>query len=170
MRLWSGILALVLTLALSGCAGYRLGPSNGATAGARTIQIQPFTNRTLEPRLSDALTSALRKEIQREGTFQLTTRDAGDLIVSGDITHFERGEVSFLPVDVVTARDYKVSFTAHVVARDRITGKTVLDRDMIGSTLMRVGTDLPSVERQTLPLLAADLSRQITAALADGSW
>jgi hypothetical protein len=170
MRLMCGMVGLVLMLALSGCAGYRLGPSNGATAGDRTIQIKPFTNRTPEPRLSDALTSALRKEIQREGTFQLATTYAGDLIVSGEITHFERGEVSFLPVDVVTARDYKVSFTAHVVARDRITTRVVLERDMTGSTLMRVGADLPSVERQTLPLLAADLARQITAALADGTW
>lgn len=164
------MIGVVLALVASGCAGYRLGPSNGQVAGNRTIQITPFTNRTLEPRLSDALTSALRKEIQREGTFQLATREVGDLVVSGEITHFERGEVSFLPVDVVTARDYKVSFTAHVVARDRITGKTVLERDMTGSTLMRVGNDLPSVERQTLPLLAADLARQITAALADGTW
>lgn len=170
MRLWSGIALMVLALVVSGCAGYRLGPSNGATAGDRSIQITPFANHTLEPRLSDALTSALRKEIQREGTYQLATRYSGDLIVSGEITHFERGEVSFLPVDVVTARDYKLSFTAHVVARNRITSKVVLDRDLTGSTLMRVGNDLPSVERQALPLLAADLARQITAALADGSW
>lgn len=170
MRFWSGIVVMTFALLLSGCAGYQLGPSNGQTAGARTIQVTPFINRTLEPRLSDALTSALRKELQREGTFQLVTREAGDVVVSGDITKFERGEVSFLPVDVVTARDYKVSFTAHVVARDRLSGKTVLDRELTGNTLMRVGNDLPSVERQTLPLLAADLARQITAALADGSW
>lgn len=170
MRSWTGIVGVGLALLLSGCAGYQLGPSNGQSAGARTIQITPFTNHTLEPRLSDALTSALRKEIQRDGTFQLVTREAGDLIVSGEITKFERGEVSFLPVDVVTARDYKVSFTAHVLARDRFSGKVVLDRDLTGSTLMRVGNDLPSVERQTLPLLATDLARQITAALADGTW
>lgn len=170
MRRWSGILGVVLALVVSGCGGYRLGPSNGAVAGDRSIQIAPFANHTLEPRLSDALTSALRKEIQRDGTYQLATRYAGDVIVSGEITHFERGEVSFLPVDVVTARDYKVSFTAHVVARNRITSKVILDRDMTGSTLMRVGNDLPSVERQSLPLLAADLARQITAALADGTW
>lgn len=170
MRFWSGIVGMALALLLSGCASYRLGPSNGQVAGGRTIQITPFANRTLEPRLGDALTSALRKELQREGTFQLVTSEAGDLVVSGEITKFERGEVSFLPVDVVTARDYKVSFTAHVVARDRLSGKTVLDRELTGSALMRVGNDLPSVERQTLPLMAADLARQITAALADGTW
>jgi hypothetical protein len=170
MRLLAAISGIALALLVSGCAGYRLGPSNGLRAGDRTVQIVPFTNRTLEPRLSDAATSALRKEIQREGTFQLATDIPGEVVVTGEIIRYDRGEISFLPSDVVTARDYRVSFTAHVIARDRLTGKTLLDRDMTGTALMRVGSDLPSVERQTLPSIAADLARQITAALADGTW
>jgi hypothetical protein len=39
-----------------------------------------------------------------------------------------------------------------------------------GYTLLRVGSDLTSAERQALPLLAADFARQVTALLADGSW
>ncbi|MGC3959794.1 MAG: LPS assembly lipoprotein LptE [Verrucomicrobiota bacterium] len=122
------------------------------------------------PRLGDAATSALRKEIQREGTFRLANDEYTDLIVTGEIRQYTRGEVTFLPTDVVTARDYQVSMRAHVVARERITGKVVLERDLSGTALMRVGSDLPSAERQTLPLLATDLARQITAALADGTW
>jgi hypothetical protein len=160
----------VLALLGSGCAGYRVGPTDGHPARSRSVQIVPFANRTLEPRLGDAVTSALRKEIQRDGTLELATQDDGFLIVTGEITDLQRGEVSFLAVDVVTARDYKISFTAHVVATERYTGRVVLDRDLTGSTLMRVGSDMPSVERQTLPLLAADLARQITAALTDGTW
>jgi hypothetical protein len=170
MRLLAAISGVALALLVSGCAGYRLGPSNGQRAGDRTVQIVPFTNRTLEPRLSDAATSALRKEIQREGTFQLATDIPGEVVVTGEIIRYDRGEISFLASDVVTARDYRVSFTAHIIARDRLTGKTLLDRDLTGTTLMRVGSDLPSVERQTLPSIAADLARQITAALADGTW
>ncbi len=170
MRLLAVIPGIAFALLLSGCAGYRLGPSNGQRAGERTIQIVPFTNRTLEPRVSDAATTALRKEIQREGTFQLATTIPGEVVVTGEIIGFDRGEISFLANDVVTAQDYRVSFTAHVVARDRLTGKTLLDRDLTGTALMRVGKDLPSAERQTLPSIAADLARQITAALADGTW
>ncbi len=170
MRAGAGITCVLLAALLSGCAGYRVGPTNSELAGARTVQIVPFTNRTLEPRLSDAVTAALRREIQRDGTYQLETRYTGDIIVTGEITQYDRGEVSFLPVDVVTARDYKVSLAARVVARDRLTGNTIFERDLTGSTLMRVGADLPSVERQSLPLMATDLARQITAALADGGW
>lgn len=170
MRGFAAILLIAVAGGLTGCAGYRLGPSNGQAAGDRTVQIMPFSNRTLEPRLADGVTSALRREIQREGTFTLANDEYTDLIVTGQIMAYDRGEVTFLPSDVVTARDYKVEMRAHVIARERITGKVVMERDLTGTTLMRVGSDLPSAERQTLPLLAADLARQIAAALADGTW
>ena len=63
-----------------------------------------------------------------------------------------------------------ISMTAQVTARDRITGKVVLDQEIIGFTLLRVGQDLVSSERQSLPLLAGDLARNVTSRLADGSW
>ncbi len=169
MRGFVIIFLLVLAGGLSGCA-YRLGPSNGQSAGDRSVQIVPVANRTLEPRLGDATTSALRKEIQREGTFRLANDEYSDLIVTCEIRQYQRGEVTFLSTDVITARDYHLRMFAHVVARERITGKVVLERDLTGSALMRVGSDLPSAERQTLPLLGADLARQVVAALADGTW
>jgi hypothetical protein len=45
----------------SGCAGYHLGPTNGLRSGERSVQVNPFVNQTLEPRLGDAITSSLRK-------------------------------------------------------------------------------------------------------------
>jgi len=45
--------ACVLALAAGGCAGYRLGPTNGQAAGARSVQIDPFVNKTVQPRLGD---------------------------------------------------------------------------------------------------------------------
>ncbi len=170
MRLARNILAGTLLVVLCGCAGYRLGPSNGLRAGEKTIQIVPATNHTLEPRLGDAVTAALRKEIQRDGTFRLVTSGTADIVVQCELVSYNRTEVSFVPGDIVTAQDYRVSLGARVNAKDNSTGKTVLAREFTGNTLMRRGNDLPSVERQTLPILAADLSRQITAAIADGTW
>ena len=42
---------------LFGCAGYRLGPTGGFAAGEKSIQVMPFSNQTLEPRLTDAVTA-----------------------------------------------------------------------------------------------------------------
>jgi len=170
MRYFQILFAGFLALALSGCAGYRVGPSNGGRAGEKSVQVVPFANQTAEPRLGDNATAALRKEIQRDATFRLASNEPGDIVVQGEITHFIRNGVSFQSTDVITARDYRLIMTAHVTARDRVTGKVLLDKTMIGDTTVRVGNDLPSAERQARPLLATDLAQQITSLLADGDW
>lgn len=164
------ILHCLLGFLFAGCAGYRLGPTSGAAAGARSIQINFFRNETLEPRLSEPVASALRKRVQQEGTFRLNTHGEGDVVVSGVITKFNRSELSFQPNDILTVRDYDLSLVAKVIALDRTTGKAVLDREVGGRTTIRVGVDLGSAERQAVPLLAEDLARNITALLVDGEW
>ena len=129
---------------------------------SRRLTIAPWA------RVGDALTTAMRKEIQREGTFQLATREAG---ISSSRARFYTMTVarSVSANGCGDRRDYKVSFTAHVVARSRITGKVVLERDMTGNTLMRVGNDLPSAERQTLPLGSRIWPARSPPLWADGS-
>jgi len=164
------LLAWVAALGFCGCAGYRLGPSSGEAARTRSIQVNPFINQTLAPRLGDAVTVALRKGLQRDGTYQLATRGDGDVVVTGEITRYDRSELSYQPNDIVTVLDYRVTMTAHVTAHERSSGKTILDKDVSGYTLVRVGSDLTSAERQALSLLAEDLAKKITASLADGAW
>ena len=154
----------------AGCAGYHLGPVNGAVAGGKSIEIVPFNNQTLQPRLGDAVTQALRERLQTDGTYHLATRGPGDVGVTGVITDYHREGVSFLRTDVATAENYRVDLTAHVTARDRVTGRVLLDRKVAGYTLVQVGTDLTAAERQSLPLLAEDLARSITVLLTEGAW
>jgi hypothetical protein len=164
------LLACAAALGLCGCAGYRLGPSTGQPAGTKSIQVNPFANQTFEPRLGDAVTAALRKSLQRDATYRLATRDEGDIVVTGEVTRYDRSELSYRPSDILTVLDYRLTLTAHATARDRGSGKTILDKDVSGSTLLRVGADVTSAERQALPLLAEDLAKNITASLVDGSW
>lgn len=161
--------ALGLALVVGGCAGYHLGPTNGLAAGQKSVQFNPFLNQTPEPRLGDALNLELRKELQRDGTFRLATQNDGDIVVSGTITHYDRVAISFQPADVLTVQDFRLRMTAQVVTMDRSTG-TLKTNVCQGFTLMRVGSDLTSSERQALPLVAADLARNVTSLLADGTW
>lgn len=163
-------LSLLGLAIFSGCAGYRLGPSGGFAAREKSIQIHPFLNQTTEPRLTDAVSFQLRKEIQRDGTYQLSTHGDADIFVSGVITNYNRHALSYDRTDTLTARDYRLSITAMVTARERSTGKTLLDQSVTGYTLIRVGSDITSTERQALPLLAQDLAKNVTSLLADGSW
>lgn len=164
------VFGLAAMLALSGCAGYQLGSANGLAAHGRSIQINPFANQTVEPHLTDAVTGELRRAVQQDGTFQLASHDDGDVVVSGVITRYLRVELTFKPADVLTVSDYRLGLTAHVTARERSTGKLLLDRPVTGYTLIRVGNDLASSERQALPLLAADLAKNVTSLLVEGSW
>jgi Lipopolysaccharide-assembly len=168
MRL-TGILLLCVAL-LAGCAGYHLGPVNGAAAGAKSIEIFPFNNQTLQPRLGDAVTQALRERLQTDGTYHLDTHGGGDVVVTGVITRYQRIGVAYLNTDVTTAQSYRVNITAHVVARERTTGKVLLDKDVTGYTLVTVGTDLASAERQATPLLAEDLAQNISELITEGAW
>jgi hypothetical protein len=165
------LFALVAAMGcFAGCAAYHLGPVNGAAAGAKAIEILPFNNQTLQPRLGDAVTRALRERFQADGTYLIATHEPGDIVVSGVITRYNREGLSYLNNDVTTTENYRVSVIAHVVVRERATGKLLFEKDVNGYTLIHVGTDLADSERQSLPLLAADLARNITTLITEGAW
>ena len=167
-RLW--LLVGLMALGGSGCAGYKLGPVNGQAAGAKSVQINPFANTTLQPRLGDEVTAQLRKQLQRDATFHLASHDDGDIVVSGSVNRYLRQEVSLSSTDTLTVQDYRLEVRAQVTARERHTGKVILNQLVSGFTLIRVTTDLTSDERQAMPLLAADLAKNVTALLAEGGW
>lgn len=170
MRALLSLSVALLVALVTGCAGYQMGPSNGIPAGARSIQINPFPNKTQDPRLTEPVMTALRKELQRDGTYHLDTKDEGDILVTGTITELTREALSFQPNDILTARDLNLTLTVHVVARDRTNGKILVDRPITGRTHLRIISDQTSTEFQSIPMLAEDLARNITSALVDGSW
>ena len=139
--------ALFLALALSGCAGYDLGPTNHQVAGAKTVQVNPFLNETMQPQLGDDVTNQVRKQFQRNGTFRLANDD-GDIIVTGTLISYVRIPLAFQPTDALTVTDYSIRLLAQVTAKERSTGKVLLSQPVSGTTLLIVGNNLDSAERQ----------------------
>jgi Lipopolysaccharide-assembly len=170
MRTYGFLLAALLALGGSGCAGYRVGPVNGLVAGEKSVQFNPFTDQTLEPRVVDSVNLELRQQLQRDGTFHLATHDDGDIVVSGALVDFHREEIGFAASDVLTVTDYRLHLVAQVTAQDRSTGKLIFHQSVAGQTIIRVTNDLTSAERQAMPLLAEDLAKNIVALLSEGSW
>jgi hypothetical protein len=167
MRYW---LLAVSVIALAGCAGYTLGPTNGVNAGSRSVQIRSFANKTQEPRISEYLASSFRKQLQQDGTFRLETQGTADILVTGEIERFDRSELSYTTNDVLTPQAYVVTLMARLVAVDTATGKTNLDRKVRGRTFMRIGNDQSSAQREAIPLLTDDLARNAVSLLVDGAW
>ena len=114
--------------------------------------------------------SSLRKTLQQDATYRLNTRGEGDIILSGTLLSYTRSEISFVPTDVITLQNYQITLTAQITARERSTGRVILDKPVRGVASLQAGPDLTSAERQVIPLLADDLARKATALLVDGSW
>ena len=83
MRFAARLGLMGLLIGLNGCAGYRLGPAGGEISGARSIQIEAFVNKTVEPRLSEYLMNSLRKNFMQDATYRVNTHDDGDIILTG---------------------------------------------------------------------------------------
>ena len=164
------LLLLLLTVFLTGCMGYKLGPTNGLPAGSRTIEVKSFINKTREPRISEYLASSLRKQFQQDGSFQLETSGRGDILVTGEIRRFDRTGLSYQTNDVLTPQEYTLTLVARVVAVNINTGKTNLDKAVFARTYIRIGNDQSSAERQAIPMLTDDLARNAVSLLVDGDW
>ena len=132
--------------------------------------MQPFNNQTLQPRLGDALTQSLRERLQADATYHLATHGPGDVVVTGVIRQYTRQGLGNLSTDVATPENYRVEIVAHVTARDRLSGRLILDKNVKGHTFVHIGGDLASAERQALPLLAEDLAQNIAEILDEGAW
>ena len=154
---------------VGGCA-YRVGPTSGVPAGSRSIAVLSFENETLEARVTESLVTALRSQLQQEGTFRLSRSSEADVVVTGSVREIYREDERFQLNDTRVLRDYRLRMVAHVTAVERGTGRKLLDREVTGHTMMRLQDDLPSAERQAMPLLAGNLARNITSLLVDGDW
>ena len=163
--------ACLAAAALTGCASYHAGPVHGTlVAPGQSIEILPFNNQTLQPRLGDALTKAVRERIQTDGTYHLATRTPADVIVSGTISRYGRESLNFLSTDVATPENYRIGLTVHVVVRDRAGGRLLLEKDLRPHTLVHIGTDFASAERQALPLISEDFARDLVSLLSESAW
>jgi|SRR3954468_434483 len=170
MRALRVIATICGALALAGCAGYQVGPVNGAPAGSRAVTVRPFQNQTFEPGLTEAVDFALRRKLQQDGTYRLDTQGGGDIIVTGVISEMHRSPLSFQPTDVLTPRDYEMRLVTKVTAIERVSGKTVLNKEFLGRTTIRASNNRDLAERQAQPTMAEDLARNITSALTEGPW
>lgn len=156
-------------LCLTGCAGYRLGPTNDQLAGDVSVEVKQFKNLTIEPRLSAYLMTPLRRAIQQDGTFRLCTdRDSSDYILEGTITDFERNGIGSYPGNVSVHVDYYITISVHAILRERATGRVLLEQDFEGSTVFPLGKDQTSAERQAIPIAMENLARNIASVLGDG--
>jgi hypothetical protein len=117
---------------LAGCAGYKLGPTNGLPAGSRSVEVRSFVNKTKRTAHHRVPGQFHAQTIQQDGSFRLETSGRGDILVTGEIIRFNRSGLSYQTNDVLTPQEYTLALVAHVVAINVNTGKTNLNKEVSG--------------------------------------
>lgn len=90
---------MAAVLAASGC-GYRVvGRANTLPAGAHTIAIPAFTNRTTTYRIEQIFTEAVAREFIARTKYRVVPEaDGADLVLQGEVTNIAGGAVLFDPI------------------------------------------------------------------------
>jgi hypothetical protein len=162
-------IATVLCLALCGCLGYHVGPVKPYyLRDVHTIAVPTFKNRTLVPRIEVLVTDTVIKQLQQDGTFQVTNGDKADATLEGQIDRINRLPSRSVRGNVLATTEFTLGLVVKysLIGRD---GKPLAGPSQaVGTTSFFVSSDVTSDERQALPLATEDLATRLVSQLSEG--
>jgi hypothetical protein len=162
-------LFLILLGCLTGCVGYTLGPLPPTyMKGVHRIAVPIFKNTTIAPDIEALATTAVIKQIQQDGTYEVTGADQADALVIGTIYSVNRTKARSLQGNVLASSEFNLRVTIRFLIEKAGTGEIVGQRDVEGVSSFFVGNDIFSQERQAIPLAIEDVATQFTSYLSEG--
>jgi hypothetical protein len=123
----SGKLVLLLLLLLPSC-GYRLAARKGGSGEGRTIAVPTFANRTTGYRIEQKISEAIRKELVRKTRYHVTTENAGDVVVAGEVLGYSNTSPTVFN-EQARASQYAIAVTLKIVVTDTSSGKVLFRND-----------------------------------------
>ena len=163
------LLTTLFCFALGCCLGYHVGPVKPYyLRDVHTIAVPTFKNRTLVPRIDVLVTDTVIKQLQQDGTYQITNGDKADATLTGEISRITRAPARSVRGNVLATTE----FTLWLVVKYSLTGRDgkqlVTPTDAIGTTSFFVSSDVTSDERQALPLATEDLAGRLVTQISEG--
>jgi hypothetical protein len=163
------LLTALFCFAVGGCLGYHVGPVKPYyLRDVHTIAVPTFKNRTLVPRIDVLVTDTVIKQLQQDGTYQITNGDKADATLTGEISRITRAPARSVRGNVLATTE----FTLWLVVKYSLTGRDgkplVAPTDAIGTTSFFVSSDVTSDERQALPLATEDLAGRLVTQISEG--
>ena len=162
-------LATVFCLAFCGCLGYHVGPVKPYyLRDVHTIAVPTFKNRTLVPRIEVLVTDTVIKQLQQDGTFQVTSGDKADATLEGQVDRINRLPARSVRGNVLATTEFNLGLVVKysLIGRD---GKPLAGPSQaVGTTSFFVSSDVTSDERQALPLATEDLATRLVSQLSEG--
>jgi len=163
------IFFLSVAVFLVGCVGYTLGPIPPTfMKGIHRIAVPIFRNTTVTADVEALATTTVIKQIQQDGTYEVTGVDHSDAIVEGVISNVQRYRARYLRGNVLASYEYRLQLTIHVQVVRPTTGELLGQRDVIGTSSFFTGSDIAAQERQAIPQAVEDAAAQLVSYLSEG--
>jgi hypothetical protein len=164
-----GELLCILLTCLAGCAGYTLGPTPPTyMKGVRRVAVPVFKNETISPDLEALATTTVIKQIQQDGTYEVSGVDQADAIVVGTIVAVDRTKARSLQGNVLASSEFNLRLRIDFRVERPNTSQLMARKIVEGVTSFFVGNDTASQEREAIPLAVQDAAAQFVSFLSEG--
>lgn len=163
------LLATLFCFALGGCLGYHIGPVKPYyLRDVHSIAVPTFKNRTLVPRIDVLVTDTVIKQLQQDGTYQITNGDKADATLTGEIERITRAPARSVRGNVLATTEFSLWLVVKYSLTGRDGQQLVPPNDVLGTTTFFVSSDVTSDERQALPLATEDLASRLVTQISEG--
>ena len=166
----TGISAIVALCAavLCGCANYRLGTT--LPPHLKTIYVETFENRTVEPNIEQRITTAVRRKFQHDGQLKIVATEAdANIVLKATLKSYDVDSLLYERGNPSATRRYRATITCAIDAREVETGKVIVQRDVAGDTTFPAAGDTVTARRNALEDVARDLATEVVDAII-GAW
>lgn len=160
--------ALCASLMLAGCANYRLGTT--LPPHLKTIFVPTFENRTVEPNIEQKITTAVRRQFQHDGQLKIVSAEnEADIVLKGTLTSYDVDSLLRDKNNPNATRRYRATITCKLDARERETGKAIVEQTVTGNTTFPAAGDTVTARRNALNDVSRSLSLEVVDAVI-GAW
>lgn len=166
----AALFAVLPSLFLASCAGYRLGGVKPASlASVKTIAVPMVANETLHPRAEALATSAISSALTQDGTYKLGTSGNADAVLQARLTRINYSSIRGSRLDTLLPEELrnKVQIQWSLVdASDR--SKTLASGVSTGESQLFVDSNLQTARNNALPDALERAAQDVVSKLANG--
>jgi hypothetical protein len=136
--------------------------------GITRVAVPIFKNNTITADIQTLATTTVIKQIQEDGTYEVTGADRCDALVVGTILSVERTKARSLQGNVLASAEFNLRVTIEYRIERPNTAQLLAQRNFEGDTTFFVGNDIATQEREAIPLAVHDSAVQFVSFLSEG--
>ena len=136
--------------------------------GVHRVAVPIFKNTTVAPDIQTMATTTVIKQIQQDGTYEITGADQADAVVVGTILSVDRTKARSLQGNVLASSEFNLRITFDFRIERPNTSQLMAQRSIEGDTSFFVGNDTAVQESEAIPLAVQDAAVQFVSFLSEG--